>query len=195
MSIRRASCMSAERPNGRTPHRGDESLGAKWSLARSPLSFASASEFKMNKPYLTQAEADSLIAMEKHRQDDRKWKYPDLGGKLEIPLHSLDRREQFTLDVRRGRIDLQKNTLQTRGRRTVVLVRLDFRGAPHRNPDGQLIDSSHIHIYREGFGDKWAVPLPNKQFKNMEDTWQAVEDFMAFCNITKPPFITGGLFT
>lgn len=45
--------------------------------------FGPRSESKMKKPYLTQAEADSLIAMEKHRQDDRESKYPDFGGKLE----------------------------------------------------------------------------------------------------------------
>lgn len=167
----------------------DEKLGLEM------LPFTSGSEFKMQKPNLTQAEADALIAMEKHRQDDREWEYPDLGGKLEIPLDSVDRRERFRLDVRRGGIDLRKNTLQNRGRRTVVLVRLDLRSAPHRNPDGELIGSSHIHLYREGYGDKWAFPMPSEQFKNIDDTRQVIEDFMKFCNITQPPFIVGGLFT
>lgn len=153
------------------------------------------SESKMKKPYLTQAEADSLIAMEKHRQDDREWKYPDFGGKLEIPLNSVDRREQFRLDVWRGGINLRKNTLQNRGRRTVVLVRLDLHGAPHRNPDGQMIDSPHVHVYREGYGDKWAIPLPSERFRDIDDTPQVIEDFMRFCNVTEPPFIVGGLFT
>lgn len=164
-------------------------------LARSMLSFASGSESKMKKPYLAQAEADSLIAMEKHRQDDREWEFPDFGGTLEIPLSSLDQREVFRLDVRRGGIALQKTTLQNRGRRTVVLVRLDLGGQRHRNPDGQVVDSAHIHVYREGYGDKWAIPLPSEQFKNIDDTRQVIEDFMTFCNITEPPFIVGGLFT
>lgn len=28
---------------------------------------------------LTQGEADALIALEKHRADDRQWDYPDAG--------------------------------------------------------------------------------------------------------------------
>ena len=65
---------------------------------------------------LTQAEADVLIAMEKHRSDDTEWVYPDLCGHVTIPLVSIDRREPFLLDLRRGRIDLDKGTYQNRGR-------------------------------------------------------------------------------
>ena len=95
---------------------------------------------------LTQTEADALIAMEKRRSDDTEWNYPDLGGYLTIPLVSADRRESFLLDLRRGRIDLSKGTYQNRGRQVVVLARLDFGGAPHRNPDGKEIGSPHLHL-------------------------------------------------
>jgi hypothetical protein len=57
---------------------------------------------------LTQAEADALIAMAKHRVDETEWDYPDLGGAVSIPLVSSNRREQFLLDLRRGRIDVAK---------------------------------------------------------------------------------------
>lgn len=57
---------------------------------------------------LTQAEADSLIAMEKHRMNDDDWEYPGLGVSLSIPLVSLDKRENFILDVARGRIVYEK---------------------------------------------------------------------------------------
>ena len=63
---------------------------------------------------LTQAEADALLAMEKHRSDDTKWSYPDFGGHVTIPLVSIDRRESFLLDLRRGRIDLGKGIYQNR---------------------------------------------------------------------------------
>lgn len=59
---------------------------------------------------LTQAEADALTAMEKRRSDETEWRYPDLGGSVTIPLVSMDRRESFLLDLRRGRIDLTKGT-------------------------------------------------------------------------------------
>jgi len=144
---------------------------------------------------LTQSEADALIALEKHRADDRQWDYPDLGGSIAVPLVSADRREEFVLDVSRGRIDLAKGTYQNRGRQVVVLVRLDFGGAPHRNPDGEEIGSPHLHLYREGYGDKWAYPVPVDRFPNLADPWRALSDFMQYCNIVEPPAIHRGLFT
>jgi hypothetical protein len=144
---------------------------------------------------LTQTEADTLIAMEKHRIDDNRWKYPDFRGSITIPLMSADKRENFLLDVSRGKIDLTKGTYQNRSRQVIVLVRLDFGGQPHRNPDGQEISSPHLHLFREGYGDKWAVPVPANRFPNMSDLWQTLQDFMRFCNITDPPIIDRGLFS
>ena len=59
---------------------------------------------------LTQPEADALLAMEKHRLDDAVHDFPSLGGALTISLQSPDRREQFLLDIRQGRVDLLKGT-------------------------------------------------------------------------------------
>ncbi|MHB8881720.1 MAG: DUF6978 family protein [Thermodesulfovibrionales bacterium] len=143
---------------------------------------------------LMQAEADALIAMEKHRLNDTRWDYPGLGGTVIIPLVSMNRRENFLLDVSRSRIDLLKGTYQNRARQTVILVRLDFGGQPHRNPDDTEIPSPHLHIYREGFGDKWAMTVPADSFANIAERWQALEDFMRFCNVTETPIIERGLF-
>jgi uncharacterized protein DUF6978 len=145
--------------------------------------------------HLTQAEADALIALAKQRVDTREWDYPDLGGAISIPMVSTDRREQFLLDLRRGRIDLAKGTYQNRARQVVVLVRLDFGGPPHQNPDGEEIASPHLHLYREGYGDKWAFPAPGDRFVNLLEPWQMLEDFMRLCNIVEPPIIRRGLFT
>jgi len=144
---------------------------------------------------LTQAEADALIAMEKHRVDDQRHEYPSLGGFITVPLQSADKREHFLLDISRGRIDLLKGKYQDRSRQIVVLVRLDFGGAPHRNPDGQEIPCPHLHVYREGFGDKWAGPVPTDNFPNPANPWRTLDDFMRYCNITQPPIIEKGLFT
>lgn len=143
---------------------------------------------------LTQAEADALIVLEKHRVDDRPWDYPGLGGSISVPLVSADRREEFILDVSRGRIDLAKGTYQNRGRQVVVLVRLDFGGAPHRNPDGEEIGSPHLHLYREGYAAKWASPVPADRFPNLGDAWRTLDDFLRFCNVVEPPVVQRGLF-
>jgi hypothetical protein len=84
--------------------------------------------------------------------------------------------------------------MQNRGRQVVVLVRLDLSGAPHRNPDDTEVAAPHLHLYREDFGDKCAVPLPADRFRNLADAWTTFEDFLRFCNITHPPYVDRGLF-
>lgn len=143
---------------------------------------------------LTQAEADHLLAMEKHRSNEEQHGFPLAGGKAALPLHSADKREQFLLDLSRGRIDLKKVTMQTRGRQIITLARLDLAGAPHRNPDGQEIPTPHLHRYRAGFGDKWAEPLPAETFTDPDDLRSTFDEFMRFCNITRPPLVTIGMF-
>jgi len=144
---------------------------------------------------ITQAEADALIAMPKVRADDEEYDYPGIGGVVSIPLLSADKRENFLLDLSRGRIDLLKGKYQNRARQIVILVRLDFGGSRHQNPDGAWIECPHLHLYREGFGHKWAVPVPAARFPHTADLWRTLEDFMRFCNVTDPPTITKGLFT
>ena len=144
---------------------------------------------------LTQAEADALIAMEKHRINEDRRDFPMGGQSLVLPLQSSDKREQFLLDLSRGRIDLLKVKMQNRGRQVVVLVRLDLGGAPHRNPDDEEILAPHLHVYREGYGDKWAIPVPADRFTATTNLWSTLEEFMRFCSITQPPHIERGLFT
>lgn len=144
---------------------------------------------------LTQAEADALIAMEKHRVTNDRHGFPMQGESLTVPLQSPDKREHFLLDLSRGRIDLLKVKMQNRGRQVVVLVRLDLGGAPHRNPDDTEVPAPHLHVYREGYGDKWATPVPEELFRNTRDLRVTLEDFLRFCNVTQPPHIDPGLFT
>ena len=144
---------------------------------------------------LTQAEAEVLIAMEKHRDDEERHDFPMGGDSLTLPLVSADKREAFMLDIGRGRIDLLRGKYQNRARQVVVLLRLDFGGPPHRNPDGEEIPCPHLHVYREGYGDKWAAPAPADSFGRVTDLWATLEDFMRYCNITQPPHIDRGLFT
>lgn len=142
---------------------------------------------------LTQAEADALIAMHKHRMNDDVVYFPGPGSSVTIPLASADKRENFLLDVSRGRIDLLKAKYQNRARQVVILVRLDLSGAPHRNPNGEEITCPHLHIYREGYGDKWAGPIPVDKFTDTTNLWHTLQDFMCFCSITRPPDIQRGL--
>lgn len=144
---------------------------------------------------LSQSEADALIALEKVRVDETVHDFPDLGGKLTLALSSRDRRDAFILDVWRARIDLRKGTFQNRAKLVIPLVRVDLGGPPHTNPDGETIACPHIHLYREGFGDKWATPLPAEFLANGEDAASVLDEFFRFCHIVEPPRIRRGLFT
>ncbi len=143
---------------------------------------------------MTQADADRLLGTPKRRVDAKVWKYPSLGGRIVIPLTSTDKCEKFLLDVTRNSIDMTKGSYQNRARKTVVLARLDFGGKPHRNPDGQPVMSPHLHLYQEGFGDKWAYEVPFDRFvTNTTDPWTMLTDFMGFCNVVDRPAIEQGL--
>jgi hypothetical protein len=143
---------------------------------------------------LTQAEADALIAMDKVRTDQTHWKYPRAGEQLSVPLTSADRREIFALDITRSSIKLTKSTHQNRARQAIVLMRLDVDGPPHRNPDGVEIPCPHLHIYREGYGDKWAAPAPAHLRLPGADAFATCVAFMAECHVVDAPTFVVGLF-
>ena len=142
---------------------------------------------------IPQVEADALMTMEKHSVDDQDWLFPRPGDHLSVPLLSVDKREQFMLDINRGQIKLTKGTFQNRARQAIILMRLDLDGPPHRNPDGEEVPCPHLHIYREGYGDKWATPAPNR-YSNTLDLRLTLDAFMDHCNITIRPNIQMGLF-
>jgi len=98
-------------------------------------------------------------------------------------------KEKFKLDVWRGTIRLSKVRHQHRARKTCVLVRLEVDGAPHQNPDGVKVPCPHIHIYREGYDDKWAYPIDENEFTDLNDPEQLFKDFCAYCNITNLPVV------
>lgn len=143
---------------------------------------------------LSQQEADALIQIEKSKIDNKIWGFPSPGDSIEIPLVSLDKKLKFILDIERGKIALKKAKYQNRAFQIFPLVRVDVGGAPHRNPDDTEVPSPHIHVYREGYGDKWAYPLPVQDFPQPDDLWATLYDFFQFCNIIEPPDFQNSLF-
>jgi hypothetical protein len=143
---------------------------------------------------LTQAEADGLLNMLKRRVTDDTIEFPAKAERISVELESHDKSEKFWLDVNRGSIAVSKITYQNRARVVYILARLDLGGAPHRNPDGTEIPCPHLHLYREGFADKWAVPVP-QNFTKTDDLWTTFQEFLQFCNITEPSNFQRTLFT
>ena len=140
---------------------------------------------------LSQAEADALIAMAKTFADTAAISVPP-GVDDTRELTGADRKERFLLDIWRSTLRLSKFRYQTRGRQVIVLVRLCIGGAPHTNPDGTRLPGTHLHLYREGYDDKWAQPLDAGQLQDTNDIWRTLEDFCAFCNVQGPPPFQAG---
>ena len=151
---------------------------------------------------LTQSEADNLINISKMKEsnDSDSYGFPRPGEKLTIPIISHDEQENFLIDVSRARIRLTKCTYQERYQQMVILVRLDLDGPPHTNPEvvsvplpylmphnGQTIDCPHLHLYVEGFMDKWAIPAPNDEFPDTTNLYTTLQNFFHYCNIVEPP--------
>lgn len=147
----------------------------------------------MSNDALTQSEAQMLLAMEKISQNNTEYVFPDLGGNVEIPLISRDGREFFSLDISRKCIALTTK-FQTRARQSLVLARLDFN-SPHRNPDDTEVGVPHLHLYCEGYGDKYAYEIPSGMLSKPTDVQQTLQDFMRYCTIVSPPNIKWGLFS
>jgi len=140
---------------------------------------------------LTQTEADALIGMRKTFVASSTISIPP-GADHTHELVNNDNRERFLLDLWRGTIRLSKLKFQMRGRKVIVLVRLDVDGAPHTNPDGMILGRTHLHLYREGFEDRWAFPLDSSQFPDPTSMSRTFQDFCKYCNIAPiPPFQEG----
>lgn len=132
--------------------------------------------------------------MEKHRINDDHHGMPAAGKTLTVPLVSPDGQEEFLLDISRGGISIKKVKLQNRAREIVVLFRLELNGPPHRNPDDEEVPTPHIHMYREGYGAKYAYTPPSEYFTNLSDEATTLREFLVFCKITKPPHLDPRLF-
>lgn len=135
---------------------------------------------------LTQADADNLIAMQK-TFEDRSPISMHPGADYSRVLIGADLHERFLMDVWRGTVRISKARLQTRARKVVVLVRVDVNGAPHTNPDGTILNGTHIHIYREGYEARWAYPLNRSSFVDPIDNPRLVGDFCQYCNVVDIP--------
>lgn len=143
---------------------------------------------------LTQSEAESLLRMEKVRLIESTVPFPQPGEAVVYLLRSKNGREDFLLDVRRGRLSLSKCTYQNRARTVVPLARLDVAGSNHRNPNDTVVECPHIHIYREGYGDKWAWPASDYIEVLPSSLIDIYHKFCDFCAIIEPPLLQGSLF-
>lgn len=143
---------------------------------------------------LSQSNANELIQVSKKIVDRSPINFPISGGSIQVKARSTDdEREEFLFDVnRRGRINLKKCTYQERYAVIEILLRLDINGPAHTNPDGNEISCPHIHIYKEGYGDKWAYALP-ESFTDPDNIVKTFKEFLEYTHVVEIPEIQLGI--
>ena len=138
---------------------------------------------------LVQNEVERLLSIEKFLTDESAIQFPGLGDSAKLEAKSVDQRDFFLFDVNRpGTIKLSKCTYQERYAVVEILLRLDVGGPTHENPDGTEIPCPHLHVYKEGYGDKWAYPLPS-DFADPTDLVKTLREFLRYCKVQNIPSI------
>ena len=148
---------------------------------------------------LTQAEADALLQMPKQFVDHTPLEFPKMQPvRYERELRSMDKREQFLFDFERGNRNRARLKYQTRGRKVLVLARLDLNGPAHRNPPNSpyrphaRLACPHFHRYIDGFEDKVAyepADVPGLVMRDLTNGVFCLEDFLRYCAVQVLPNI------
>ncbi|MFN8355452.1 MAG: hypothetical protein U0Y10_13430 [Spirosomataceae bacterium] len=141
---------------------------------------------------LTQAEFDFLMKLEKEFEDKSTILLYPAPMQWTRKIKSTSSKDFFCLDFYRGTFKVQKYTYNHRYKQTLAIFRFDSYGI-HTNPDGQKIEGFHIHVYKEGFGDKFAYPASEFGIKESDTMEIILEKFLLYCNIKpigiEPPML------
>ena len=136
---------------------------------------------------LTDLEARRLLDALKQLVSTQPIVFPSLQSYITLEATSDRANEKFQLDVQRKTLNVKKCTYQTRYNKLTNLLRIDIEGPAHSNPDGTEIPCPHIHIYKEGYDDKWAYPLSSKMMTDPNDLIRILIDFLEYNHITNVP--------
>lgn len=110
--------------------------------------------------FLSQNEADELINMLKECVD-KIIHIPVQGTSNKFLVKSIASSEHFDIVLSRKNRRVNKYSILALYNKDILLLRLDMGPtAPHENPDtNEKILGAHLHIYREGIGAKFAIPV------------------------------------
>lgn len=131
-----------------------------------------------------------IIIAEKYPITEKiEYDFPFAGKKLSIPLKAqLFPEYSILFDINvMGRYIQEKISFQNRLNKNIVLIRLDIgETLRHRNPDEKIIEGSHVHIYRDGYGEHWAYGLKDcEEFKELigNSSIDICNGFIKHCHI------------
>ena len=108
---------------------------------------------------LTQKQAEDLIEMLKRYVEKGEFNFPEKKGKIEFDVIGKRRGDEFTISISRKGKKYDGCSYQGRIKSNhIILMRLDINPtAIHRNPNGEEIIGSHLHVYTEKYREKEAV--------------------------------------
>lgn len=117
------------------------------------------------------------------------------GYKFKEELNSNDGKNTYNLYLSYGKINIEKISINTVHKQSnKVIVRLDLGNQRHINPDGTIITSDHIHIYKDGYDEKFAYTLDSNEFKSLfpdrKDRTALLKAYLEFIKVMSIPKIT-----
>jgi len=137
---------------------------------------------------LTNSEYNQLRTIEKEFKDNTQLIVGPSPIHWSRDILSKDRSEQFILDCYRGSFEVKKFTYNKRYRQSIVIARLDSMGR-HTNPDDSVVVGPHVHLYTEGFGDKFAYPISSINLSDPFTIEEGLLSLLTYFNVTNIPSI------
>ena len=133
---------------------------------------------------LTQMEADKLMQVLKSINDPGLFLFPNHHGQAKLDVVSKESKDRFIVTVNRKSCRITKCSYQERyaSGENEILLRLDLDSGSHSNPDDTVVPSPHLHVYREGLGDSWALPVP-EFFRVTDELSEWLIQFLEYCRI------------
>ncbi len=131
---------------------------------------------------LTQADFDFLMGIEKEFEDKSTIFLGPAPLQWSRKIKTTATHDTFLLDFYRGSFRIQKYTFNHRYRQTFSVFRYDSYGV-HTNPDGQVVDVPHIHLYKEGYGDKFAYPASEFGIEESDPMEEVLRKILVYCKI------------
>ncbi len=131
---------------------------------------------------LTQEEADEMIRLRKVFTDKRPLIVNRPYNEKRELKSERQPQETFYLHITQTAIDFGNYSTVVRNFQIPLVRACIDPDKKHPNPDGTLIEGVHLHVYREGYLDRYAIPLPRSQFPDISIA-HFIRDFLIYCNI------------
>lgn len=118
---------------------------------------------------ISQQDIDVLLKMIKKSLVDGVT-FPEKGKKAEFEVVSVTDDSLFKVNIFRGSINSLKYNLGARiAKNGIPLLELHIEPSNrHMNPDGEVIEGSHWHVFSEEYGTGLAFPAENIESEDFE---------------------------